>query len=77
MYYRNSIRKGADKQLLSSGYQITKKRLKAVSGRVSRYAETNPVEFVAETFSGLVFGKKYDDEVMRVYEALGGVVPEK
>lgn len=42
---------------------------------VSRYAATNPVEFVAEVFSGLIDGRVYAPEVMSLYKNLGGVVP--
>lgn len=40
--------------------------------RVSRYATTNPSEFIAETYAGLKTGRRYDYQVMRAYrEALG------
>jgi len=44
----------------------------AIAGKVSRYAQTNAKEFVAETFTGLVYGKEYDDDVMGLYQSLGG-----
>lgn len=43
-----------------------------IARKVSRYATTTPLEFVAETFSGLVRGIKYDADVMRLYRSLRG-----
>ncbi|WP_077193695.1 scabin-related ADP-ribosyltransferase [Streptomyces lydicus] len=39
---------------------------------VSAYAAGNPREFVAEVFTGLVYGKPFSPEVMRMYHGLGG-----
>lgn len=47
-------------------------KLASVASRVSVYATRNANEFVAETFNGMVHGKKYDDEVMGLYRSLGG-----
>ena len=38
-----------------------------IAGQVSRYAKTNPTEFVAETYAGLKSGKKYSKDVMQLY----------
>jgi len=46
--------------------------MKSTARKVGRYAESNPNEFVAETFSGLVHGVKYNDEIMDMYKLLGG-----
>lgn len=46
-----------------------------IAGQVSRYAQTQPAEFVAETFAGLMDGVEYSREVMHVYRKLGGQVP--
>jgi hypothetical protein len=43
-----------------------------IAGRVSDYATTNPMEFVAETFAGHINGKKYDAEVMELYKKYKG-----
>lgn len=43
-----------------------------VAMKVSRYAAKDPGEFVAETFAGMVNGRTFSDEVMRLYEALDG-----
>jgi hypothetical protein len=40
--------------------------------QVSRYAAESPLEFVAETYSGLATGRSYTREVMDLYRALGG-----
>ncbi|MFE7302452.1 glycosyltransferase [Streptomyces sp. NPDC057579] len=42
---------------------------------VSAYAAGNPREFVAEVFTGLVYGKPFSPEVMRMYHGLGGPTP--
>jgi len=39
---------------------------------VSMYAMTNPLEFVAETFAGLMAGKAYPGAVMDAYRDAGG-----
>lgn len=46
-----------------------------VARQVSRYATSNPMEFVAETFTGMVYGKTYSPEVMKMYRALKGHEP--
>lgn len=43
-----------------------------VARRVSSYAGYNPLEFVAETFTGLMLGIDFDEEVMNLYEKYGG-----
>jgi hypothetical protein len=43
--------------------------------KVSRYAATKPVEFVAEVGAGLKAGKTYDADVMGMYRKLGGPRP--
>jgi hypothetical protein len=45
-------------------------REKTIAQKVSKYAGTNPKEFVAETFAGLHSGQDYDDEVMGLFKAL-------
>ena len=41
---------------------------KAVATKVSKYAAVNPKEFVSEVTAGLHTGKKYDEDVMRLYQ---------
>lgn len=43
--------------------------------RVSRYATTNPSEFIAETYAGLRTGRRYDFQVMRAYREAMGLSP--
>jgi hypothetical protein len=43
-----------------------------LTGKVSKYAMSNALEFVAEVFSGIVLGKKYDADVMEAYADWGG-----
>ncbi len=42
------------------------------ASKVSQYARKMPLEFVAEAFSGIMVGKRYDQEVKIAYRALGG-----
>lgn len=48
-----------------------------IARQVSRYATTHPGEFVAETFSGLVNGERYSDEVMALYKKYNGPVVKR
>ena len=43
-----------------------------IAHKVSQYAAINRLEFVAEVFTGLVYGKRYPAEVIAVYKVLGG-----
>jgi lambda family phage portal protein len=45
---------------------------KATVSKVSKYAEKNALEFVAETFAGHANGKKYDKDVYKLYEYFKG-----
>jgi lambda family phage portal protein len=51
--------------------RIAQQRL-TIAGQVSGYAKENPMEFVAEVFSGHVNGKKYSDSVMEMYKFYKG-----
>lgn len=44
-----------------------------LSRRVSRYATTNPSEFIAETYAGRRTGRKYDYQVMDAYREARGL----
>jgi len=46
-----------------------------ISGLVSDYAMTTPVEFVAEVFAGLITGRVYPASVISWYSHFGGVKP--
>jgi hypothetical protein len=50
----------------------TDKAHQATAGKVSDYAKKSPLEFVAETFAGLLDGKTYSDDVMALYKKYGG-----
>ncbi len=47
---------------------------KDTAGKVSEYAKTSPLEFVAECYSKMCDGIKLDDDVMKLYVQLGGVL---
>jgi hypothetical protein len=63
-HYRKLGREGFKK--------VEKLKLKGVdlktAAKVSDYAKTSAIEFVAETFAGLLTGKKYDKDVMALYK---------
>ena len=52
--------------------RISSKDAIEIAGMVSRYAKTDPVEFVAEVSTGAFFGKNYDKRVWSLYRAYGG-----
>jgi hypothetical protein len=47
-------------------------RIASIGRRVSGYAGTSPMEFVAETYAGLRTGHRYDRQVMALYRDLQG-----
>lgn len=53
---------------------VTSENEMAIAAKVSAHAMTDPTgkEFIAEVFSGMCKGIKYDDEVMNLYNALKG-----
>jgi len=57
-------------ELYGTAFQ-TIEQVSLASEEVSEYG-TKPREFVAEVFLGLVYGKRYSDDVMRMYHAFGG-----
>lgn len=50
----------------------TNKRIQTTTAKVSGYAGTQPVEFVAEVGGGLAKGQTFDNDVMSLYEYLKG-----
>jgi hypothetical protein len=52
---------------------LTSLQINMIRTEVSAYATSNPIEFVAETYAGLKAGRKYSDEIMRLYAYFGGV----
>ena len=45
---------------------------KQLAGTVSKYAQANPLEFVAEVRTGMVIGLQYPEQVMQLYRDYGG-----
>ena len=52
----------------------TPEQTKLARAEVSEYGN-KPREFVAEVFLGLVYGKNYSDDVLKMYKAYGGIIP--
>jgi hypothetical protein len=46
-----------------------RQRQEVIAEKVGKYAKTNPKEFVSEVFAGIHTGKKYDDDVMTLYNS--------
>lgn len=44
-----------------------------IAEKVSLYAGESKLEFIAEVFAGLVSGREFDDDIMKLYNSLGGV----
>lgn len=44
------------------------------ASRVSEYSTAGPGEFIAETYAGLIEGRKFPEEVMTLYKKLGGPI---
>lgn len=57
--------------LFRGNYQFTPKVQKNINKKVGEEAK-NPLEFVAEVFFKGLAGKKFDDEIMGIYNALQG-----
>jgi hypothetical protein len=55
--------------------KLTKDQQKRITKHVSAYGATSPLEFVAETYAGLVDGKVYNKRIMDFYLALKGPIP--
>lgn len=51
---------------------IATKSIQETASKVSSYATESPAEFVAETFSGMLAGKTYPDDVMALYKKYCG-----
>jgi hypothetical protein len=51
-----------------AGASFPKAAIADLAGKVSRYGMEGPLEFVAETFTGLFEGKTYDSAVMKWYK---------
>ena len=51
---------------------VTNKQIQQTARKVSEYATESPLEFVAETFSQLMEGKTFSDDVMALYKKYKG-----
>lgn len=49
-----------------------KKKNQETASKVSRYGATMPVEFVAEVYTGFQRGEEFDQDVLDLYDKLGG-----
>jgi len=57
---------------LAKRLEMLEKAEKYIHKNVSRYAATNQMEFVAETFLGLASGRTFPPPIMQLYNTLGG-----
>ncbi len=51
---------------------FTEAERKLINSSVSKYASTDPLEFIAETYTGLKDGIVYDENIMALFERFGG-----
>lgn len=51
---------------------LNNKTIQETAAKVSDYSKESPAEFVAETFSQLMEGKTFSDDVMTLYRKYGG-----
>ena len=51
---------------------VDSKYMQNTARKVSHYAQTSPLEFVAETYAGLIEGRTFDNDVMALYKKYGG-----
>ena len=56
------------------GLDWSQKEFQEIAAKVSQYSKESPEEFVAETFSLLVQGKKLPQDVLQLYEKCGGPI---
>lgn len=54
---------------------LTEVQKELIKKQVGKYAAENSAEFVAETFSGMVSGRRYSDEIMDLYRKYDGFIP--
>jgi hypothetical protein len=59
----------------SSSLPLSEEARRVVGREVSDYACSNAAEFVAEVYSGMCFGKRYSEEVMKRYRWCRGPAP--
>jgi hypothetical protein len=64
-----------DKYNKSNSASFSPKEQKLVADEVSKFASTEPCEFIAEAFSAKLLGKKYSDKTEKLYEEWGGPAP--
>lgn len=80
-YQHNKAVKEAEasiNQIAESSLSITpsggfdEEQIRMIADEVSEYGRKNPIEFVAEVFSGLCLGEQYSDRVMKLYDHFHG-----
>lgn len=52
---------------------LTTRQVSIIITEVSEYATENPLEFVAETYAALRAGRKFSEELLRLYSHFGGI----
>ncbi|GAB4422305.1 MAG: hypothetical protein OHK0011_01110 [Turneriella sp.] len=52
---------------------LTTRQISVINTEVSEYATENPLEFVAETYAALRAGRKFSEELLRLYSHFGGI----
>jgi len=68
MHYQNSPSAYQSQMALSPADTL-------VAGKVSGYAQDGVREFIAETFAALSLGRAFTNDVLNLYQVLGGILP--
>ena len=73
-HFQHCINKKSNLADLKKNFAEVFEESKQIALCVSKYAGTSPTEFVAECFAQMADGIKLDNDVMKLYKKLGGLV---
>ena len=71
-HYKHMIEAGKERYAALSAAGWPSEQMQATARKVSTYAATEPVEFVAEVYAGKMGGRKFTPEIEELYERLNG-----
>ena len=70
----DSLKKLVELKKLTKIPEFYERKEQEIVSEVSLYSQSGIGEFIAETFAGLMKGKKYSKEVMALYKKYGGPI---
>ncbi len=71
-HYKHMLEAGKERYAALSAAGWPSEQMQATARKVSTYAATEPVEFVAEVYAGKMGGRKFSPEIEELYERLNG-----